>query len=48
MYYANEMFEGIMLKGYGLGSLSETVAIVAAMALIFFLLALSTVKDRMG
>jgi len=47
MYYANQLFEGIMLKGYDVGTLSFTFLIVICMAILFFVLALSTVKDRM-
>jgi ABC-2 type transport system permease protein len=46
MYYANQLLEGIMLKGYGLGALAFDFAIVVAMAGLFLVLALSTVKDR--
>ena len=46
MYYANQLFEGIMLKGYGLGPLAFDFAIVVVMAVLFLVLAMSTVKDR--
>jgi len=47
MYYANQLFEGIMLKGYGVSALSLNFLAVVAMAVIFLALAFSTVKDRM-
>ena len=46
MYYANQLFEGIMLKGYDMGALAFDFAIVGAMAVLFLVLAMSTVKDR--
>jgi ABC-2 type transport system permease protein len=46
MYYANQLFEGIMLKGYGLGALAFDFAIVVVMGVLFLFLAMSTVKDR--
>jgi len=48
MYYANQMFEGIMLKGYDIGALSFTFIVVIGMELLFFILAMSTVKDKMS
>ncbi len=47
MYHANQMFVGIMLKGYGVGTLSFTFLVVIGMEVLFFVLALSDVKDRM-
>jgi ABC-2 type transport system permease protein len=47
MYYANRLFEGIMLKGYGIGNLTTEFIIIGGMALLFFTLAAITVKDRM-
>jgi ABC-2 type transport system permease protein len=47
MYYANKLFEGIMLKGYGLGDLAQQFIITGGIALLFFVLAVITVKDRM-
>ena len=47
MYHANILFEGIMLKGYGISSLAPQFAIIGGMALLFFVLAAMTVKDRM-
>ena len=47
MYYANKLFEGIMLKGYGIGNLASEFTIIAGIALLFFALAVLTVKDRM-
>jgi ABC-2 type transport system permease protein len=46
LYYANRIFEGIMLKGYGAGDLAPELIIVSVMAILFLVLALSTVKDR--
>jgi ABC-2 type transport system permease protein len=46
MYYGNRIFEGIMLKGYGLNDLSWEFAVVAGIAALFFGLAVITVKDR--
>ena len=47
MYYANRVFEGIMLKGYGIGNLAPEFTIIGGIALLFFVLAIITVKDRM-
>ncbi len=46
MYYGNKIFEGIMLKGYGLGDLTFEFAVVGGIAALFFALAVVTVKDR--
>jgi ABC-2 type transport system permease protein len=46
MYYGNRIFEGIMLKGYDLGNLAPEFAIIGGIALLFFVLAVMTVKDR--
>jgi ABC-2 type transport system permease protein len=46
MYYGNRIFEGIMLKGYGLGDLGLEFAVVGGIAALFFALAVFTVKDR--
>lgn len=46
MYYGNRVFEGIMLKGYGVGDLAPEFAVIGGIALLFFLLAVVTVKDR--
>jgi ABC-2 type transport system permease protein len=48
MYYANRVFEGIMLKGYGIGNLTSELTIICGMASLFFTLAAITVKDRMS
>jgi ABC-2 type transport system permease protein len=48
MYYANRMFEGIMLKGYGIGNLAQQFAILSGIAALFFVLAVMTVKDKMA
>jgi ABC-2 type transport system permease protein len=47
MYYANILFEGIMLKGYGIGSLATEFIVLGGMAFLFFVLAAMTVKDRL-
>jgi hypothetical protein len=47
MYYANKLFEGIMLKGYGISNLAPQFIIIGGIALLFFVLAVVTVKDRM-
>jgi ABC-2 type transport system permease protein len=46
MYYGNRIFEGIMLKGYGIVDLAPEFAIIGGVALLFFVLAVMTVKDR--
>jgi ABC-2 type transport system permease protein len=46
MYYANLLFEGIMLKGYGLVQLAPEFLIIGGMASLFLLLAAITLKDR--
>jgi ABC-type multidrug transport system permease subunit len=46
MYYGNRVFEGIMLKGYGVSNLGLEFAVIGGIALLFFVLAVSTVKDR--
>jgi len=46
MYYANQLFEGIMLKGYGVGTIAFDFLVVVAIALLFLVLAMTTVKDR--
>ena len=46
LYYGNRIFEGLMLKGYGVSELTNDILIVAGMAVIFLVLALMTVKDR--
>jgi ABC-2 type transport system permease protein len=48
MYYGNRIFEGIMLKGYGIGDLTFEFAVVSGIAALFFILAVSTVKDRIS
>ena len=47
MYYANKLFEGIMLKGYGISNLAPQFVIIGGIALLFFVMAVMTVKDRM-
>jgi ABC-2 type transport system permease protein len=46
MYYGNQIFEGIMLKGYGIADLALQFTIVGTIALLFLVLAIMTVKDR--
>ncbi len=46
MYYGNKIFEGIMLKGYGIGDLTFEFAVVGGIAALFFGLAVMTVKDK--
>ncbi len=48
MYYANRLFEGIMLKGYGIGNLAQQFIILSGIAALFFVLAVMTVKDKMA
>lgn len=47
MYYANRVFEDIMLKGYGIGNLAQQFTILSGIAALFFVLAVMTVKDKM-
>ena len=47
MYYGNRIFEGIMLRGYGLSELWLEFIIIGVVALIFLVLAVTTVRDRM-
>jgi ABC-2 type transport system permease protein len=46
MFYANMLFEGIMLKGYGVVQLAPELLIIGGMASLFFVLAAATLKDR--
>ena len=46
MYYGVKLFEGIMLKGYGVSDLAFEIAVVAGIAVLFLALASMTVKDR--
>lgn len=46
LYYGNRLFEGIMLKGYGVGDLATDFLVVVGIATLFLILALVTVKDR--
>ncbi|HEY4699795.1 MAG TPA: hypothetical protein VIH27_05430, partial [Nitrososphaerales archaeon] len=48
LYYGNRLFEGIMLKGYGVVELASDFLIVGVIAVIFFVLALMTVKDKIN
>jgi len=47
MYHANRLFAGVMLKGYGIGNLTSEFLIIGGMTVLFFALAIITVKDRM-
>jgi ABC-2 type transport system permease protein len=47
LYYGNRIFEGIMLKGYGLMQLAPDLMAIIGMAMIFMVLAFATVKDRL-
>ncbi len=47
LYYANRLFEGVMLKGYGIDNLAPQFIIITGIALLFFVCAVITVKDRM-
>jgi ABC-2 type transport system permease protein len=47
LYYGNRIFEGIMLKGYGLMQLAPDLMAILGMAMIFMVLAFATVKDRL-
>ncbi|MFX1487861.1 MAG: ABC transporter permease [Promethearchaeota archaeon] len=46
LYYGNRIFEGIMLKGWGVVQLWPDILIISMIALICFILALITVKDK--
>jgi ABC-2 type transport system permease protein len=46
LYYGNRIFEGIMLKGYGILELAPDFLVIGVIALISLILALATVKDR--
>ncbi|HIH89414.1 TPA: ABC-2 transporter permease [Candidatus Bathyarchaeota archaeon] len=46
LYYGNRVFEGVMLKGYGVGELSGDLLVISGMAAVFLILAAMTVKDR--
>ena len=47
MYHANKLFAGLMLKGYGIDNLAPQFIIIGGIALLFFVIAVITVKDRM-
>jgi len=47
LYYGNRLFQGIMLKGFGVGDLTTEFLVIGGMAVLFFALAFSTVKDKM-
>ncbi|MFX1327531.1 MAG: ABC transporter permease [Promethearchaeota archaeon] len=46
LYYGNRIFEGIMLKGWNIIQLWPDILIITIMALIFLVLAIFTVKDK--
>jgi ABC-2 type transport system permease protein len=46
MYYAVTIFQGIMLRGWGLVQLWPDVLIICVFAIIFIVLAIVTVKDK--
>ncbi|MFX1574589.1 MAG: ABC transporter permease [Promethearchaeota archaeon] len=46
LYYGNRIFEGIMLKGWNITQLWPDVLIISLMALIFLVLAMFTVRDK--
>jgi ABC-2 type transport system permease protein len=48
MYYGNRIFEGIMLKGYGVSELATEFLLVGGIALLFLVLATVTVRDRLA
>jgi ABC-2 type transport system permease protein len=47
LYYANRLFEDVMLKGYDIGNLAPQFTILGGIALLFFVCAVITVRDRM-
>lgn len=47
MYYGVNLFQGIMLKGYGVANLAFDFVVVAVIAVLFLILAMMTVKDRL-
>ncbi|MBI2938524.1 MAG: ABC transporter permease [Thaumarchaeota archaeon] len=48
LYYGNRVFEGIMLKGYGLLELAPEFLVIGVIAFLSLILALATVKDRIN
>ncbi len=46
LYYGNRIFEGIMLKGWGIIQLWPDILIITIIALVCFVLAMVTVKDK--
>ena len=46
LYYANIIYEGIMLRGWGLLQLWPDILILCAFAALFLGLAIATVKDK--
>ncbi len=47
LYYGNNIFEGIMLKGYGFAELAPDFLTICGIALLFLVLAILTVKNKM-
>ena len=47
MYYANKLFEGIMLKRYGISNLAPQFIIIGGITLLFFVLAVITREGQM-
>ena len=45
--YGINLFEGIMLKGWGFAELWLEFTVITGMALLFFILAVLTVRNRM-
>ena len=48
LYYGNRIFEGIMLKGYGVAELAQEFIVISVIALLSLVLALATVKDKIN
>jgi ABC-2 type transport system permease protein len=48
MYYGARIFEGIMLKGWGIIQLWPDILVISIMAIIFFMLAITTVRDKIN
>jgi ABC-2 type transport system permease protein len=46
--YGNQIFEGIMLKGWGISELWPQITIISIFAVVFFVLALITVQNRIN
>ena len=48
LYYGNRIFEGIMLKGYGVAELAQEFIVISVIDLLSLVLALATVKDKIN